>query len=175
MDFDGKLSVQTYESPYGPLLLGEVDARLCLCYWTKAKYASQVVDGLLRQLHLEISGAPKEVVTEAEVQLEEYFMGKRRTFDLPCFLSGTDFQQSVWRTLSQIPYGATISYRSLAEQMGRPMAVRAVASAVGRNPLQLILPCHRVVGAHSELTGYAGGIKVKSALLALEAHVSGNI
>jgi len=101
-------------------------------------------------------------------QLGEYFTGKRRTFDLPLAPRGTPFQQSVWRALEQIPFGETRSYRDIAVAVGRPAAVRAVGSANGRNPLPVVVPCHRVVGSDGSLTGYAGGLEIKRRLLNLE-------
>lgn len=101
-------------------------------------------------------------------QLREYFAGERRAFDLPLDAAGTDFQRSVWRALCAIPYGETRSYRELAEAIGNPSAVRAVARANGANPLSIVVPCHRVIGADGTLTGYAGGLEMKARLLALE-------
>lgn len=103
------------------------------------------------------------------IELAEYFDGRRTAFDLPLDLyAGTAFQQSVWRALLAIPRGETISYRTLSERIGRPAAVRAVGSAVGRNPISVVVPCHRVLGADGSLTGYAGGLERKTALLRIE-------
>jgi methylated-DNA-[protein]-cysteine S-methyltransferase len=101
-------------------------------------------------------------------QISEYFEGTRKTFDLPLAPAGTPFQQAVWRGLQSIPYGQTISYRDLARAIGRPSAIRAVGAANGRNPLPIIIPCHRVVGSSGHLTGYGGGLHIKESLLALE-------
>ncbi len=112
----------------------------------------------------------------ARSQLEEYFAGRRTVFDLPLDLAGTGgtaFQRRVWAALGDIPYGATISYGELARRIGQPAAVRAVGLANGRNPLSIIVPCHRVVGASGALTGYGGGMTRKRALLDLEARTSG--
>lgn len=107
-------------------------------------------------------------------QVQEYFAGRRPGFDLPLAARGTDLQRAVWEALAQIPLGTTISYLELARRVGRPLAVRAVAQAVGRNPWTLLRPCHRVVGSDGSLTGFAGGLERKSALLALEARLSRN-
>lgn len=105
----------------------------------------------------------------AIAQLKEYFDGKRTTFDLPLDLAmGTAFQQSVWRALIAIPHGATTHYGALSRGIGAPAASRAVGAAVGRNPVSIVVPCHRVLGAGGALTGYAGGLERKSALLKLE-------
>ncbi|EKO3416576.1 methylated-DNA--[protein]-cysteine S-methyltransferase [Vibrio fluvialis] len=101
-------------------------------------------------------------------QLEEYFAGKRQHFDLPLAATGTPFQCSVWQALCTIPYGETWSYLQLAEAIGNPKAVRAVGLANGKNPLSIIVPCHRVIGKSGKLTGYAGGVERKAQLLALE-------
>lgn len=107
----------------------------------------------------------------AVAQLDDWFSGRRTAFDLPLDLSaGTEFQQRVWRALQDIAPGQTRSYRDLAQIIGRPQAVRAVGAAVGRNPLSIVVPCHRVLGSDGSLTGYAGGLERKRALLRLEAH-----
>lgn len=110
------------------------------------------------------------LLERAAVQLGEYFEGRRREFDLPLDLNaGTGFQQAVWRALLGIGWGETRSYGSVARSIGRPDAVRAVGLAIGRNPLSLIVPCHRVIGSDGSLTGYGGGLNRKAALLALES------
>lgn len=101
-------------------------------------------------------------------QLAEYFAGTRTEFAVPLDPAGTDFQHAVWQAIAAIPYGATSTYTQLAQQIGRPTATRAVGAAVGRNPLSVVVPCHRVVGAGGALTGYAGGLDRKRLLLALE-------
>jgi len=101
-------------------------------------------------------------------QLTEYFAGERQRFELPLAPEGTPFQQRVWRELQDIPYGATISYGQLAARIGQPTASRAVGLANGSNPLAIVIPCHRVIGANGTLTGYGGGLPIKERLLALE-------
>ena len=102
------------------------------------------------------------------MQLQEYFSGTRQTFDLPLDVSGTAFQQEAWVALQQIPYGTTLTYQQQATAMGRPAAVRAVGTANGRNPLSIVVPCHRVIGANGSLTGYGGGLHRKRWLLSHE-------
>jgi methylated-DNA-[protein]-cysteine S-methyltransferase len=112
----------------------------------------------------------------ARAQLGDYFAGHRRGFDLPLNPRGTPFQRGVWLALAEIPYGATLSYGELARRLGRPLAVRAVGAANGRNPLPIVLPCHRVIGSDGSLTGYGGGLPAKRLLLALEgAAAHGNL
>jgi methylated-DNA-[protein]-cysteine S-methyltransferase len=108
-------------------------------------------------------------VGEAVRQLREYFAGRRTGFDLPLAPEGTSFQRAVWRQLQDIPYGGTISYGELARRVGNPKASRAVGSANGANPLPIVIPCHRVIGADGKLGGFGGGLPIKQALLELEA------
>lgn len=110
-------------------------------------------------------GSPSALVSRALNQLAEYFDGERQTFDVPLAAVGTDFQQSVWAALCELPYGVTASYRDIAVRIAKPKAVRAVGAANGRNPLAIIVPCHRVIGADGSLTGYAGGLPRKQWLL----------
>lgn len=113
---------------------------------------------------------------EARRQLGEYFAGDRREFDLPLKLDGTEFQVEVLEELKKIPYGETTSYAAIAESIGRPKAVRAVGAANGRNPIPIVVPCHRVIGKSGDLTGFGGGLSTKEALLRLEAeHAAGNL
>lgn len=113
-------------------------------------------------------GPVSPVLAQAAAQLAEYFAGQRQSFTVPLAPRGTPFQQEVWRALCAIPYGQTRSYGQLAAALGRPSAARAVGGACRRNPIWLMIPCHRVVGASGSLTGYAGGLERKKALLALE-------
>jgi methylated-DNA-[protein]-cysteine S-methyltransferase len=110
---------------------------------------------------------------EARQQLTEYFAGDRKEFDLPLSLAGTEFQLLVLEELKRIPYGETTSYGAIAKLIGRPKAVRAVGAANGRNPIPIIVPCHRVIGSSGDLTGFGGGLSTKEALLRLEAENSG--
>lgn len=152
----------TVDSPVGPLTLVAEDDNLTGLYMTDQRHRPAE----------ETFGVPADpadppfAVTAA--QLTAYFAGERTDFDLPLHLAGTPFQQRVWEQLRQIPYGETISYGALAERVGNPAASRAVGMANGRNPVGIIVPCHRVVGANGSLTGYGGGIDRKKQLLALE-------
>lgn len=151
------------DTPIGELLLAGDDAALCLVGFP---------EGSMRR-----DPEPDWIYNEkpfaaARQQLTEYFAGERRAFDLPLKLNGTEFQMSVLQALQQIPYGETTSYAEIAERIGRPRAVRAVGAANGRNPIPIIVPCHRVIGSHGELTGFGGGLDTKEALLRLEAEHS---
>jgi methylated-DNA-[protein]-cysteine S-methyltransferase len=113
------------------------------------------------------------VLMRVESQLKEYFAGSRQTFDIPLDMRGTTFQKSVWEALLAIPFGETRSYGELAKQLGRPSASRAVGAANGRNPVSIVVPCHRVIGSSGKLTGFAGGLEVKALLLNLEKKCTG--
>lgn len=154
----------TVESPLGQVLMTADGQALTGLYFVGQKHQPQPSPGW--KVH---SGL--ELFKDAHVQFLEYLGGKRRDFDLPTTLVGTPFQVRVWRAIGSIPFGSTLSYRELAERAGKPRAVRAVGAAVGRNPLTIIIPCHRVVGSNGSLTGYAGGLKRKQALLNLESSV----
>jgi methylated-DNA-[protein]-cysteine S-methyltransferase len=110
-----------------------------------------------------------EALASAATQLREYFAGERHTFDLRLDLHGTPLQRAVWERLQAIPYSKTTTYRTLASELGRPAAVRAIGAAVGRTPVPIVVPCHRVIGSDGSLTGYGGGIDRKRALLELES------
>jgi len=153
------------DSPVGPLLLAADDDGLQLIEFASPRHP--VKPG--RDWH-EGSNA---VLEQARAQLGEYFAGDRRTFDLPLSPRGTPFQCDVWRALQRIPYGQTISYAALASGIGKPSATRAVGAANGRNPLPIVVPCHRVIGADGSLTGFGGGLPIKQFLLALEGAVPG--
>jgi methylated-DNA-[protein]-cysteine S-methyltransferase len=139
-------------------------------------------DGTLRGLYMQDAPNPVPVRSQWERsdapfgsvlgQLAEYFDGQRTEFTVPLAAQGTGFQQTVWRALQDIPYGTTISYGELARRIGQPTASRAVGLANGRNPISVIVPCHRVIGANGTLTGYGGGLERKRVLLNLEAEVS---
>ena len=141
------------ETPIGPLWLATADGGLgSIAFDGPAAATSD--DALLR---------------EAEEQLSAYFAGELRRFDLPLSPRGTEFQRRVWDAVAAVPYGTTTTYSRLAAAIGSPRATRAVGAANGRNPLAIVVPCHRVIGASGALTGYGGGLQVKRALLALEA------
>lgn len=164
MKFHASTVQARYDSPLGPMIVAATDSGLAGLWF----------EG---QRHLPASSgwphAPDHPVLVAAVaQLRDYFAGRRAQFDLPLDLhGGTAFQQSVWRALLAIPVGGTTSYGAISQQVGRPSAVRAVGAAVGRNPLSIVVPCHRVLGRDGSLTGYAGGLERKSALLELEGAI----
>lgn len=162
------ICVQHYTSPAGELLLGSIDGRLCMCDWAESIHGDAAGKRLQRLLHADFKEKKSAVTEMAARQLDEYFAGIRRRFELPLLFAGTDFQKKVWNELLNIPYGETASYAAIAERTGMPKAVRAVANANGANALSIIVPCHRVIGSNSTLTGYGGGLPAKKFLLELE-------
>ena len=147
------ISHTSFASPYGPLMIGWEDDRILFI----GPYLEDVP-----------CVPPSGPAIAAMAQLDEYFRGQRSCFDLPFLLIGTEFQKSVWNYLIRIPYGQVRSYGQIAAAIGSPKAARAVGSACNRNPLWILIPCHRVVGQNGTLTGYAGGLTMKQALLDLE-------
>lgn len=148
--------------------MGEFEGKLCLCDWRYRKTRKEIDARLQIHCGSNWKEEESEVLTETRHQLEAFFSGKRQDFQLPLFFAGTEFQQSVWKALMQIPFGKTISYLELAKRLQNPGAVRAVAAANGANALAIIVPCHRVIGENGQLTGYAGGLPAKKKLLSLE-------
>ena len=157
-----------YASPCGDLILGDYQGNLCLCDWTNTKHRQHTDHKIQQELNAVYQEGTTDLIKKTHKELDEYFAGVRTEFDLPLWMTGTTFQQRVWQSLQQIPYGRTISYREQAQRLGNPLAVRAVASANGRNPICIIVPCPRVIGSNRQLTGFAGGIEVKRVLLELE-------
>ncbi len=162
------IKIKRYESPCGVLMLGALGDKLCLCDWQVEEHRDRVDRRLKRILHSEFEEGASEVIEKAERQLDEFFAGKRRAFDVPLLLTGTNFQKKVWNFLLTIPFGETISYGEMAKQIGMPKAVRAVANANGANSISIFVPCHRVIGGDHSLTGYGGGLEAKRLLLELE-------
>jgi methylated-DNA-[protein]-cysteine S-methyltransferase len=152
---------KTIRSPVGALTLIASDDGLAAILWENDK------PGRVR-LDVVAEDAKHPVLVETERQLDEYFAGRRKAFDLTLDPAGTEFQKKVWRALLTIPYGETRTYAQIARQIGSPKAVRAVGAANGRNPISIVAPCHRVIGSSGELTGFAGGLDVKAKLLRLE-------
>ena len=157
-----------YKSPCGDLVLGGACGTLCLCDWRDSPRREANMRRLLRDTRGGCAEGDTALLRRAAAQLDEYFSGCRKRFSLPLCPAGTDFQRSVWHALSLVPYGATASYADIAHALGRTRGVRAVAQAIGANPLSIVVPCHRVIGANGSLTGYAGGLAAKRYLLELE-------
>ncbi|TAM44776.1 MAG: methylated-DNA--[protein]-cysteine S-methyltransferase [Burkholderiaceae bacterium] len=162
MKFDTPLVQTTFQSPLGPVIVAASDQGLAGVWFDGQRHMPDRSTWRVDDRH--------PVLVRAVQQLTGYFAGKRTTFDLPLDLhGGTAFQQSVWHALLRIPRGTTTSYSAIGSGIGKPAAVRAVGAAVGLNPISVIVPCHRVIGSDGSLTGYAGGLDRKIALLKLEA------
>lgn len=147
------------ESPVCPILLAGDEEGLKHVIFLKGEKQVEIPDNWVKN---------KEFFREAERQLEAYFAGKLKSFDLKLVSEGTDFQKAVWKALCEIPYGETRTYKDIAESVGNPKACRAVGLANNRNPIAIIVPCHRVIGSTGKLVGYASGLDVKEFLLKLE-------
>lgn len=154
-----KMILSEYASPFGVLVLGACDESICLCLW---KNACELMSGGVDE------GMSGGVLAEAKRQLELYFQGRLRVFQLPLLMTATGMTRRVLEALEDVPYGETVTYGELARRIGSPEAARAVGRALGRNPLHVIIPCHRVVAARGR-GGYAGGVEHKAQLLELEA------
>jgi methylated-DNA-[protein]-cysteine S-methyltransferase len=158
-----KTNAMTYtsmESLIGPLLLAGDERGLSLVYFVNGRRPKSPPRNWVED---------KKPFKEVVRQLQAYFEGKLKDFDLPLVLEGTEFQLLVWRNLQKIPYGETVSYGQLARRIGSPDAARAVGLANGSNPIPIIIPCHRVIGSSGDLTGFGGGLPIKKKLLALES------
>jgi len=158
------LAYKRINSPVGKLTLVAGKDGLAAILWENDKPGRVHLSGLVRD-------EAHPVLSKTERQLEEYFAGKRKSFSVALDMRGTPFQKNVWEALLAISYGETRSYGQLAMQLGNPSAVRAVGAAIGRNPISIVVPCHRVLGASGDLTGFAGGLETKAYLLRLEGHV----
>jgi len=155
------LVFKTIDSPVGRLKLVASDKGLVAILWENDKPHRVRLSEL-------VANDEHPILLQTERQLSEYFAGKRKSFSLDLDMRGTSFQKNVWEALLAIPFGETRSYGQLAKQLGNPNATRAVGAANGRNPISIIVPCHRVIGSSGKLTGFAGGLEVKAYLLNLE-------
>lgn len=160
-----------YASPCGPLILATTADQLCFCEWKDSHNYHTVLGRVLSVFQEKKScddDVPK-VMKQAIQELNEYFASSRTTFDVPIRLVGTSFQNSVWKALLSVPYGRTMTYADMAERVGKSRtSSRSVAQAIGANPLNIFIPCHRIIGCNGQLTGYAGGLAAKQKLLEME-------
>jgi len=164
-----KVYIQYYDSPCGELILASVGDALCLCDWYEKPCAERNKRRLMRYLNAEFITDSSPILEQTKQELNEYFAGKRRVFDIPLYPVGTDFQKQVWKALLEIPYGETRSYKEIAQRVNNLKGVRAVAQAIGANGISILIPCHRVIGSNHSLTGFAGGIEAKRLLLNIES------
>ncbi|MCC8417407.1 MAG: methylated-DNA--[protein]-cysteine S-methyltransferase [Rickettsia endosymbiont of Bryobia graminum] len=158
-----KSSYKYIDSPISKILLTSDENVLTGLYFAGQKHIPLINDQTYQAKDLDI-------FNQTNLELTEYFAGSRIKFTIPYHFTGTDFQKKIWSIISDIPYGGTISYQDVANTAKNPQAVRAAANAVGRNKLSIIVPCHRIIGSNSSLTGYAGGLHLKQKLLSLEGY-----
>ena len=164
-----QVNIQYYSSPCGEIILASVDDELCLCDWNEMPCSERNKLRVSRYMNAEFKIETSPILELVKKQLNEYFTGSRRTFDIPLHPIGTDFQKKVWQALLNIPYGETRSYKEIAISLDNPNGTRAVAGAIGANGISIFIPCHRVIGSNHCLTGFAGGLDAKRWLLELEA------
>jgi methylated-DNA-[protein]-cysteine S-methyltransferase len=162
------ICIQYHKTKIGELILGSFKEKLCLLDFNFRRMRNAVDDRIKKGLNAEFKEEDSDIIEKTRTELEEYFQGERKEFDVPIQMVGTDFQKSVWNALLKVPYGTTSSYLQLAKEINNAKAVRAVASANGANSMAIIIPCHRIIGSNGELVGYAGGLPIKKRLLTLE-------
>ena len=163
------LTITHFDSPIGPMVACATNQGICLVDYMDRKILEKEFEYLANEFNTEILPGKNKHLDKLKKELEEYFIGNRSTFTVPIHASGTHFQMSVWDALQNIPYGNTRSYKQQAEAIGNVKAVRAVASTNGKNRINILIPCHRVIGSNGKLVGYGGGLERKKWLLDLEA------
>jgi len=162
------INYQYFKTSFGELILGSYGEKLCICDWRYRKIRSRIDNRIESGLNAIFLEKNDQVIENAICQLDEYFNCKRKIFDIPLLMVGTEFQKNIWNGLYKIPFGKTLSYLQLAENIASRNSVRAVASANGANAISIIIPCHRIIGSNGKLVGYAGGLDTKEKLLILE-------
>ena len=163
-----EVNIQLHETEIGDVILGSFRGKLCFL-GCRGRETRGTVDGRIKKtLNAECVEHDDEVLEKTRRQLDEYLKGRRRKFDIPLLMVGTDFQKRVWNVLTKVPYGYTSTYLQVAKDVGNERAVRAVGNANAANPISIIVPCHRIIGSGGELVGYGGGLSLKRRLLELE-------
>lgn len=157
-----------FSTPLGPMLAGSTSQGICLLEFSNRIRLAEEFTELKKLLNAVTEPGKSQHLDQLEKELAEYFDGKRKAFSVPLHTPGNEFTQTVWKTLQEIPYGKTISYKEQAEMMKNPKAIRAMAATNGRNRLAIIIPCHRVIGSNGTMTGYAAGVDKKRWLLKFE-------
>jgi methylated-DNA-[protein]-cysteine S-methyltransferase len=163
-----QIHISYYKKNAVEYILGSYDKKLCLVESLTGKNRRRVESRLKKELNAEYVECEDAILLQTAQKLDEYFEGKRKSFDIPLLMVGTDFQKSVWEALLKIPYGQTSTYKTQAKMIDNEKAVRAVANANGVNAISIIIPCHRIIGSDGSLTGYAGGLELKQRLLDIE-------
>jgi len=162
------INIQYCKTKIGELILGSFEGKLCLLDFRYRKMRKSVDERIKKGLNAKFVENNTEIIERIQAELDEYFHGNRKEFDVPLQMVGTDFQKSVWKALLRVPFGTTSTYLQLAKNINNEKAVRAVAAANGANSMAIIIPCHRIIGSNGELVGYAGGLPIKKRLLKLE-------
>jgi methylated-DNA-[protein]-cysteine S-methyltransferase len=157
-----------YHNAHAELVIATYQERVCLVMYRDVPCLEVIKQRLLRQTQSSMLLNSNALIDETRQQLDDYFTGKRKAFSLPCVAIGTDFQKAVWHHVDQLDYGEVVSYAELAHRCERPDAVRAVANAIRVNPINIVTPCHRIIGKNGQATGYSGGVDMKHLLLKLE-------
>ncbi|MCL4349705.1 methylated-DNA--[protein]-cysteine S-methyltransferase [Ferroplasma acidiphilum] len=165
---NNNIKIQYFKTKIGELILGSFEGNLCILDFRHSKKRTTIDNRIKTGLKANFLEEEDEILAETKKQVAEYLDGNRKEFDIPLLMVGTDFQKNVWDALLKIPYGTTISYLQLAENIGNAKAVRAVANADGANAMAVIIPCHRVIESNGGLGGYGGGVAIKKQLLELE-------
>lgn len=162
------INIQYFKTSFGELLIGDFENKICICDWRYRKMRSSIDKRIQDGLKAEYFECDSPLLEQLRTELEDYFNGERKEFEIPLLFVGTDFQKQVWEELLKIPFGKTQSYLGLSQQLNNEKAIRAIASANGANAISIIVPCHRIIGSKGELVGYAGGLNTKKKLLKLE-------
>ena len=162
------INIQYCKTKIGELILGSFEGKLCLLDFRYRKMRKSVDERIKKGLNANFVENNTEIIEKTRAELDEYFHGNRKVFDVPLQMVGTDFQKGVWEALLRVPFGTTSTYLQLAKNIKNEKAVRAVAAANGANSMAIIIPCHRIIGSNGELVGYAGGLQIKKRLLKLE-------
>ena len=162
------INIQYCKTKIGELILGSFEGKLCLLDFRYRKMRKSVDERIKKGLNAKFVENNTEIIEKTLAELDEYFHGNRKVFDVPLKMVGTDFQKRVWEALLRVPFGTTSTYLQLAKNIKNEKAVRAVAAANGANSMSIIIPCHRIIGSNGKLVGYAGGLPIKKQLLKLE-------
>ena len=161
--------ISEWESPCGKMIIGSIGEYICLCDWVESKRRDFNDRKIMNRLDVWYSEGMTSAIRRTVDELEEYFAGERKSFDMPLLMVGTDIQRHIWRTLCGIPYGETRTYKGICEAAGHSGRGRGSAGQIAANAISILVPCHRVIGSDGSLTGYAGGLDAKQYLLDLEA------
>ena len=162
------INIRYCNTKIGELILGSFEGKLCLLDFRYRKMRKSVDERIKKGLNANFVENNTEIIEKTQAELDEYFHGNRKEFDVPLQMVGTDFQKGVWEALLRVPFGTTSTYLQLAKNIKNAKAVRAVAAANGANSMAIIIPCHRIIGSNGKLVGYAGGLPIKNRLLKLE-------